>query len=200
MQNRQTEASSFEQQSFIVNVKLLDILRGSKTTQSVQSVLESVLSHITMLSKYESAHENEVRHRYLDISRYQLEILRSSLIDCPNPVTISADHRSMMLLETAKVLFQQGFRTLAVNTIREADQSASSSLLSMTCRLEELLLTSANEDESKRLTSVKVMINILENGNSAEEETPLLSNSVTTTQDPLAPALLSLCLQSSLCF
>ena len=200
MQNRQTEAFSFEQQSFIVNVKLLDILRGSKTTQSVQSVLESVLSHITMLSKYESAHENEVRHRYLDISRYQLEILRSSLIDCPNPVTISADHRSMMLLETAKVLFQQGFRTLAVNTIREADQSASSSLLSMTCRLEELLLTSANEDESKRLTSVKVMINILENGNSTEEETPLLSNSVTTTQDPLAPALLSLCLQSSFCF
>ena len=66
----------------------------------------------------------------------------------------------------------------------------------MTCRLEELLLTSANEDESKRLTSVKVMISILENGNSTEEETQMLSNSVTTTQDALAPALLSLCLQS----
>lgn len=196
MKNRQAEAASFEQQSFVVNVKLLDILRGSTTTQSVQSVLESVLSHITTLSKYESTHENEIRHRYLDISRYQLEILRSSLIDCSHPIMISADHRSMMLLETAKVLFQQGFRTLAVNTIREADQSASSSLLSMTCRLEELLLTSANEDESKRLTSVKVMISILENGNSTEEETQMLSNSVTTTQDALAPALLSLCLQS----
>ena len=196
MKNRQTEASSFEQQSFVVNVKLLDILRGSTTIQSVQSVLESVLSHITTLSKYESTHENEIRHRHLDISRYQLEILRSSLVDSPHPIPISADHRSMMLLETAKVLFQQGFRTLAVNTIREADQSASSSLLSMTCRLEELLLTSANEDESKRLTSVKVMINILENGNSTEEETQMLSNSVTSTQDPLPPALLSLCLQS----
>ena len=196
MKSRQAEASSIEQQSFVVNIKLLDILRGSTTTQSVQSVLESVLSHITTLSKYESAHENEIRHRYLDISRYQLEILRSSLVDCPHPIPISADHRSMMLLETAKVLFQQGFRTLAVNTIREADQSASSSLLSMTCRLEELLLTSANEDESKRLTSVKVMISILENGNSTEEETQMLSNSVTATQDPLPPALLSLCLQS----
>lgn len=200
IQNRHTEATSFQQQSFVVNVKLLDILRGSTTTQSVQSVLESVLSHITMLSKYESTHENEIHHRYLDISRYQLEILRSKLIDCPNPISISADHRSMMLLETAKVLFQQGFRTLAVNTIREADQSASSSLLSMTCRLEELLLTSANEDESKRLTSVKVMINILENGNSTEEETQQLSTSVTATQDALPPALLSLCLQSSSSF
>ena len=101
MKNRQAEAASFEQQSFVVNVKLLDILRGSTTTQSVQSVLESVLSHITTLSKYESTHENEIRHRYLDISRYQLEILRSSLIDCSHPIMISADHRSMMLLETA---------------------------------------------------------------------------------------------------
>ena len=183
IQNRHTEATSFQQQSFVVNVKLLDILRGSTTTQSVQSVLESVLSHITMLSKYESTHENEIHHRYLDISRYQLEILRSKLIDCPNPISISADHRSMMLLETAKVLFQQGFRTLAV-----------------TCRLEELLLTSANEDESKRLTSVKVMINILENGNSTEEETQQLSTSVTATQDAMPPALLSLCLQSSSSF
>ena len=190
-------ASSFEQQSFAINLRLIEILRRSPTTQSVQDLLEHILSHISVLTSLSTSQENENYHRHLDISRYQLEILRSSLIDSVNCVPISSNHRSLMLLEIGKVLYQQGFRTLAVNAIREADQLATSSLLSMTCRLEELLLTSSNEDESKKLKSVKAMMGILENENCSENDTQVLSLSLSNNRDSLAPVLQSLCLQSN---
>lgn len=47
--------------------------------------------------------------------------------------------------------------------LRSAEHLATTSLVSGTCRLEELLLTSANEDESRRLNSVQAMYSLLRN-------------------------------------
>ena len=49
-------------------------------------------------------------------------------------------------------------------TCRTAESLATSPTMKGVCRLEELRLTSANEDESKRFTILRAMCSILENG------------------------------------
>ena len=76
---------------------------------------------------------------------------------------------------------------------RNAEQQAATSLVSGTCRFEELLLTSANEDESRRLSSVQAIYHLLQNGeeqsldsspSEQEESTPVLSRTPSTTPNP----------------
>ena len=101
---------------------------------------------------------------------YQMELLRSSFPE----VRITPNHKSLLLLELSHALFDQGFTKSALSTIRcaphphvtrrTAESLATSPTMKGVCRLEELRLTSANEDESKRFTILRAMCSILENG------------------------------------
>ena len=81
---------------------------------------------------------------------------------------------------------------------RNAEQQAATSLVSGTCRFEELLLTSANEDESRRLSSVQAIYHLLQNGeeefadsfpSDQEENTPILSHSSSLSPDPFISSI-----------
>lgn len=63
---------------------------------------------------------------------------------------------------------------------RSAEHLATTSLVSGTCRLEELLLTSANEDESRRLSSVQAMCSLLRNGEDEESMVESLTHPLPT--------------------
>ena len=99
-----------------------------------------------------------------------MELLRSSFPE----VRITPNHKSLLLLELSHALFDKGFTKSALSTIRcaphpyvtrrTAESLATSPTMKGVCRLEELRLTSANEDESKRFTILRAMCSILENG------------------------------------
>ena len=85
---------------------------------------------------------------------------------------------------------------------RNAEQHAATPLVSGTCRFEELLLTSANEDESRRLSSVQAIYHLLQNGDEQspdsplsdqEESTPVLSHTPSTAPNPF---IVSICHES----
>ena len=77
-------------------------------------------------------------------------------------------------------------------TVRSAEHLATTSLVSGTCRLEELLLTSANEDESRRLNSVQAMCSLLHN----EEDESVVES--LTHPLPTNHFISSICSQSQL--
>ena len=71
-------------------------------------------------------------------------------------------------------------------------------MVSGTCRFEELLLTSANEDESRRLRSVQAVYHLLLNGeeqffdsslSSEGDETPVLSYTPSTVPNPFIASI-----------
>lgn len=71
-------------------------------------------------------------------------------------------------------------------------------MVSGTCRFEELLLTSANEDESRRLRSVQAVYHLLQNGeeqfldsslSSEGEDTPVPSHTPSTAPNPFIASI-----------
>lgn len=77
-----------------------------------------------------------------------------------------------------------------------------SPLVSGVCRLEELKLTGANEDETKRFTILRAMCSILENGREDDEHGTLsLTNpSQSRCEESLASELAMVCKRSFFLF
>lgn len=77
-----------------------------------------------------------------------------------------------------------------------------SPLVSGVCRLEELKLTGANEDETKRFTILRAMCSILENGREDDEHDTLsLTNpSQSRCEESLASELAMVCKRSFFLF
>lgn len=104
------------------------LLRGRRDTEEsahcYQSVLESLLEHMTQMN-IRTSHMDERRYgaegMIVDSKiaqlRYKLELL-STCLTGPAAELVTDNHRSLLQLETAKVLYRQGFIQLAVSMIR----------------------------------------------------------------------------------
>lgn len=172
------ETSAFSAQQTLRLNHLLLRLGHSHDPATLQTILEQLVSRLTgpVASRPNSNGSNgsSGSSTSSEFTRqclyYQLELLRSSFPE----VRITPNHKSLLLLELSHALFDQGFTKSALSTIRcaphphvtrrTAESLATSPTMKGVCRLEELRLTSANEDESKRFTILRAMCSILENG------------------------------------
>lgn len=175
------ETSAFSAQQTLRLNRLLLRLGYSHDPATLQTILEQLVSRLTgpvasrpnsngsngSNSSSGSSTSSEFTRQCL---YYQMELLRSSFPE----VRITPNHKSLLLLELSHALFDKGFTKSALSTIRcaphpyvtrrTAESLATSPTMKGVCRLEELRLTSANEDESKRFTILRAMCSILENG------------------------------------
>lgn len=172
------ETSAFSAQQTLRLNRLLLRLGHSHDPATLQTILEQLVSRLTgpVASRPNSNGSNgsSGSSTSSEFTRqclyYQLELLRSSFPE----VRITPNHKSLLLLELSHALFDKGFTKSALSTIRcaphphvtrrTAESLATSPTMKGVCRLEELRLTSANEDESKRFTILRAMCSILENG------------------------------------
>lgn len=76
---------------------------------------------------------------------------------------------------------------------RTAENQATSTFVSSTCRLEELKLTSANEDESHKIEIIQAMCSILDN-NSDESQND--SERIESQSVNVSDKLTQICIQS----
>ncbi|KAK8817343.1 hypothetical protein WA556_003236, partial [Blastocystis sp. ATCC 50177/Nand II] len=162
------ETSAFSAQQTLRLNRLLLRLGHSHDPATLQTILEQLVSRLTgpVASRPNSNGSNgsSGSSTSSEFTRqclyYQMELLRSSFPE----VRITPNHKSLLLLELSHALFDKGFTKSALSTIRTAESLATSPTMKGVCRLEELRLTSANEDESKRFTILRAMCSILENG------------------------------------
>lgn len=77
---------------------------------------------------------------------------------------------------------------------RAAENQATSSYVSSTCRLEELKLTSANEDESHKIEIIQAMCSILDNNN--EDDSQSDTERLESQSVDLSETLIQICVQS----
>lgn len=111
----------------LLQVNLL-LLRGQRdiaeSPNAFLCVLESLLEKMTLMNTRTSRNEGRrygaegigVENSIAQL-RYKLELLNSCLKG-PASELITDNHRSLLQLETAKVLYRQGFLQLAVSMIR----------------------------------------------------------------------------------
>ena len=188
------------QQSLHLN-RLLLRLGHSKDPALLQTIIELLVGRLAGPTASRSTSSEFTRH----CLHYQLELLRSSFPEVP----ITPNHRSLLLLELSHGLFDQGFTKSALSTIRcaplpyvmhrAAESLATSPTMKGVCRLEELKLTSANEDESKRFTILQAMCSILLNGREDfDGDTLSLTNPSQSfsVEETLTPELATLCKRS----
>ena len=209
------ETSAFSAQQTLRLNHLLLRLGHSHDPATLQTILEQLVSRLTgpVASRPNSNGSNgssgsSGSSTSSEFTRqclyYQLELLRSSFPE----VRITPNHKSLLLLELSHALFDKGFTKSALSTIRcaphpyvtprTAESLATSPTMKGVCRLEELRLTSANEDESKRFTILRAMCSILENGREdCDGDTLSLTNpSQSWREEALSAELAVLCKRS----
>lgn len=210
------ETSAFSAQQTLRLNHLLLRLGHSHDPATLQTILEQLVSRLTgpVASRPNSNGSNGSNgssgsSTSSEFTRqclyYQLELLRSSFPE----VRITPNHKSLLLLELSHALFDQGFTKSALSTIRcaphphvtrrTAESLATSPTMKGVCRLEELRLTSANEDESKRFTILRAMCSILENGREdCDGDTLSLTNPSQSwrAEEALSAELAALCKRS----
>ena len=210
------ETSAFSAQQTLRLNRLLLRLGYSHDPATLQTILEQLVSRLTgpvasrpnsngsngSNSSSGSSTSSEFTRQCL---YYQMELLRSSFPE----VRITPNHKSLLLLELSHALFDKGFTKSALSTIRcaphpyvtcrTAESLATSPTMKGVCRLEELRLTSANEDESKRFTILRAMCSILENGREdCDGDTLSLTNPSQSwrAEEALSAELAALCKRS----
>lgn len=201
------ETPAFSAQQTLRLNRLLLRLGHSHDPATLQTILEQLVSRLTgpVASRPNSSGSNTSSEFSRQCLYYQLELLRSSFAAVP----ITPNHKSLLLLELSHALFDQGFTKSALTTIRcaphphvtrrTAESLATSPTMKGVCRLEELRLTSANEDESKRFTILRAMCSILENGREdCDGDTLSLTNPSQScrAEEALSAELAALCKRS----
>lgn len=79
---------------------------------------------------------------------------------------------------------------------RTAENQATSTFVSSTCRLEELKLTSANEDESHKIEIIQAMCSILDNNSDERIESQNDSERIESQSVSVSDKLTQICIQS----
>ena len=203
-----SETSAFSAQQTLYLNRLLLRLGHSHDPTTLQTIVEQLVSRLTSPNSNGSNGSNGSNSSSAFTRQclyYQLELLRSSF----PAVRITPNHKSLLLLELSHALFDQGFTKSALSTIRcaphphvtrrTAESLATSPTMKGVCRLEELRLTSANEDESKRFTILRAMCSILENGREdCDGDTLSLTNPSQSwrAEEALSAELAALCKRS----
>ena len=99
------------QKTLHLNLQLLE-LQQSRDPGLLQRIIETLLQQCTLPLSTDPLPCSQ--QFSLHSLRYQLELLRSSF----QAVPISSDHKSLLLLELSRALFNQGFTKSAIATIR----------------------------------------------------------------------------------
>lgn len=99
------------QKTLHLNLQLLE-LQQSRDPGLLQRIIETLLQQCTLPLSTDPLPCSQ--QFSLHSLRYQLELLRSSFQTVP----ISSDHKSLLLLELSRALFNQGFTKSAIATIR----------------------------------------------------------------------------------
>lgn len=199
--------TSLEKQLFC-NLLIMKMQTKKQLIETVVEVLVQQLASLQestfgYLSQTQSYHFQEERERDMNALRYELEILRQFIVEHPD-FSISKDHENLLLMELSKNLYYQGFTKLAISTMRYSFtayficrkvEDGSDSLVASTCRLEELKMTSMNEDESRKLVLIQAMCPILNDTMEEESDTDSMQI-VDSNREEIRPVIAAICQQS----